>query len=235
MTITDTQPTARPQNATFGAGGAEPYARALRHNAADSLFLHETRLGELTSRTTMDFAKWNADADETDLTLLRAVTGPVLDIGCGPGRMVRAAMDLGLDVLGLDVSPAAVELATGTGLNVVEGSVFDEIAGEGTWQTALLVDGNIGIGGDVRAMLVRCRELLAVNGEIVVELDSDPDRDHTYIGTLVDADGGQSAVFPWAEIGLNRLVEIAADLGLLPSQEWILGDRSFCRLAMTAR
>jgi len=235
MTITDAQPTTRPENATFGAGGAEPYARALRHNAADSLFLHETRLGELTSRTTMDFAKWNADADDTDLTLLRAVTGPVLDIGCGPGRMVRAAMDLGLDVLGLDVSPAAVELATGTGLNVVEGSVFDTIPDEGSWQTALLVDGNIGIGGDVRAMLVRCRELLAVDGEIVVELDSDPDRDHTYIGTLVDADGGQSAVFPWAEIGLNRLVEIAADLGLTPSQEWVLGDRSFCRLAKTAR
>jgi SAM-dependent methyltransferase len=229
--LTDPTPTDVDHTATFGAGGGEPYARALRRSDTGALFLHEIHSGELGDSATMDFAKWNADADATDLSLLRAVTGPVLDIGCGPGRMVRAAMDLGLSVLGIDVSPTAVELANELGLSVLERSVFDTLPCEGQWQTALLVDGNIGIGGDVPAMLTRCRDLLAPAGEIVVELHSDPTRHHTFTGTLVDAHGAQSAVFPWAEVGLDRLVEMAEPVGLQLTQAWELAGRSFCRLA----
>jgi SAM-dependent methyltransferase len=222
-------------DATFGAGGGEPYARALRQRDPGVLFLHEIHRGQLGDSAAMDFAKWNADADATDLSLLRGVTGPVLDIGCGPGRMVRAAMDLGLSVLGIDVSSTAIELANELGLSVLERSVFDTLPSEGQWQTALLVDGNIGIGGDVAAMLVRCRDLLAPAGEIVVELHSDPTRHHTFIGTLVDTHGAQSAVFPWAEVGLDRLLEMAEPVGLQLTHAWELAGRSFCRLSRARR
>jgi len=215
---------------TFGSGGAEPYAEALRQNDPVTLQLSDNRLGE-SSNLVMDVARWNADADDADLTLLRSVTGPVLDIGCGPGRMVRAAMELGLVVLGVDVSATAIQIATEAGLNVLERSVFDALPAEGQWQTALLVDGNIGIGGDVRAMLQRCRELLTPTGEIVVELHDDADLDNTYVGQLVDARGGESALFPWAEIGLNPLTRIADDLGLALVQSWTIDGRTFCRLA----
>jgi SAM-dependent methyltransferase len=219
-----------PPQFTFGSGGAEPYASALRENDAVTLLLEDDLRGD-ASKSVMDVARWNADADDADLTLLRSVTGPVLDIGCGPGRMVRAAMDLGLVVLGVDVSPTAIEIATEAGLPVLEGSVFDTMPSEGQWQTALLVDGNIGIGGDVRAMLRRCRQLLTPTGEIVVELHSDPTRDNTYTGRLVDARGGESGFFPWAEIGLDAMVGIAAELGLDLVQSWELDGRTFCRLA----
>jgi SAM-dependent methyltransferase len=219
---------------TFGRGGAEPYARALRRNDTVTLLLRENRFGATASRSTMDVARWNADADDADLTLLRSVTGPVLDIGCGPGRMVRAAMDLGLVVLGVDVSPTAIDIATEAGLTVLEGSVFESMPAEGQWQTALLVDGNVGIGGDVRALLARCVELLTSTGEIVVEIDADEHRDSTYTGRLVDARGGTSEYFPWAEIGLRPLVAIAAELGLSLEQSWQIDGRSFCRLAITA-
>jgi len=224
--------TAPARAATFGAGGSEPYARALRTGDSHTLFLQEADSG---LRSSMDFARWNAEADFVDFTLLSDVTGPVLDIGCGPGRMVRAAMDLGMEALGIDVSPVAVQLARELGLNVIERSIFEPLPDEGNWQTALLVDGNIGIGGDVAALITRCRRLLAPAGELVIETHPDADRDYHYTGTLVDEHGGESESFPWAEIGFGPLVELAASRGLRLRQRWELDGRTFCRFDRTGR
>jgi SAM-dependent methyltransferase len=221
--------------ATFGSGGAEPYARALRTSSADVLYLQELRLDAPHATAEMDFARWNGAADDVDLRLLASVLGPVLDVGCGPGRMVRAAMDLGLEVLGVDVSPTAVELAHAAGLPVFEGSIFDALPNEKHWQTILLVDGNVGIGGDVDALLARCAELLTSTGEIVIELHPDDDLDRTYTGRLVDLHGGTSGTFPWAEIGLTGIARRASALGLVVRQAWSAGERSFCRLANIQR
>jgi len=217
--------------ATFGAGGAEPYARALRDGDSSTLYLQKVGADGSATLAAMDFARWSAAADSVDFTLLSAVTGPLLDIGCGPGRMVRAAMDLGMVALGIDISPAAVKYASENGLNVIEGSIFDALPREGHWQTALLVDGNIGIGGDPGALLERCRRLLAPAGEVVVEVHEDPDRDQTYTGTLVDAHGRASATFPWAEIGIARLSTLASQHGVTLTESWQLDGRTFCRLS----
>jgi len=215
--------------ATFGAGGSEPYATALR--GGDLLYLRDTR--ERASRPIiMDVSRWNADADAADLTLLGSVTGPLLDVGCGPGRMVRAANRLGLHALGLDVSATAIEIASGFGGSYLEGSVFDAVPGEGMWQTVLLVDGNVGIGGNIPALLARCRDLLSRTGEIVVELHRDADHEEHYTAEVVDSSGGHSALFPWAEIGLERLVALLPSLRLGLVQSWEIDGRSFCRLAI---
>jgi SAM-dependent methyltransferase len=218
-------------SATFGTGGSEPYARALR--AADShvLYLEELRDDESLTSLSMDFARWNGAADRVDIALLGSVRGPVLDVGCGPARMVRAAVAMQLEVLGLDVSPTAVELGRAAGLPMFEGSVFDTVPGEGEWHTVLLVDGNVGIGGDVSHLLRRCAELISFDGEVVVELDRDPNRDHRYTGRLVDIHGASSESFPWAEVGLAGVTRRAAGAGLALRQAWSVGSRSFCRLA----
>src|SRR5205823_333854 len=77
---------------------------------------------------------------------LRAV-GPVLDVGCGPGRHVLALARRGVLAVGVDVTPAAVRYARARGAPVFRGSVFAAVPGVGHWRTALLLDGNIGIGG----------------------------------------------------------------------------------------
>jgi len=145
--------------------------------------------------------------------------------------MVRAAMHRGLTALGIDVSETAVEIARESGLMVLNRSVFERLPREGLWGAALLVDGNIGIGGNPSALLERCAELIAFDGVIVVEVHADPMRDHMYDGTVVDIRGHQSDAFPWAEIGETALVRRAERIGLRLDQAWETDGRFFCRLA----
>jgi SAM-dependent methyltransferase len=188
--------------------------------------------GARRSRTArIDAARWNGEASAADLQLLHRVRGPVLDIGCGPGRMVRAATNLGMTALGIDVSTAAVEIARRSGVNALELSVFDELPLEGEWNTVLLVDENVGIGGNVTTLLRRCAHLIAPEGEIVVEVHRDARRDREYRGRLIDGDGNHSETFPWAEIGIIGLAHRAAGIELDLRQSWTSDDRTFARLA----
>ena len=47
--------------------------------------------------------------------------GKLLDVGCGSGASLKAAQQLGWDVIGLEVDPAAVQAARSIGLNIIEG------------------------------------------------------------------------------------------------------------------
>ena len=212
--------------ATFGSGGSEPYARALLRDDR-TLFLHS----ELHKTSfEMDLSRWSEDADATDFALLADANGPVLDIGCGPGRMVKAAMGQGLAALGIDVSQTAIDIARESGLMVLKRSIFERLPREGRWGSTLLVDGNIGIGGDPKALLARCAELVAPDGSVIVEVHADPERDRVYNGTLVDMHGYRSDEFPWAEVGRDALEEHAVRVGLALDQAWVTDGRSFCRL-----
>ena len=66
--------------ANFGAGGSEPYAAALRTENSAVLFLHEARRGGLVSAAPMDVARWNADADDADLTDVTPLEGARHDL-----------------------------------------------------------------------------------------------------------------------------------------------------------
>ncbi len=213
---------------SFGAGAGEPYAHAL-HDHARTLTLHEFR-GDARPSTgrRLEFDRFVRPADAEDGDAIRDVRGPVLDIGCGPGRMVLAAAARGHVALGIDVSPAAVRLAQSRGLPVLLRSVFDDVPGGGRWGTAILIDGNIGIGGDPTALLRRCSTLVRPGGgRIVVETHCDPARDRTFDSVVIDDLGRTSRPFPWAEVGTVALRRHAGAAGLARRREWRSATRSF--------
>lgn len=206
----------------FGAGGAEPWARVLRRGHGDLTLVPEG----VEPAQSLDVARWSAGADDTDLEALESLSGPVLDVGCGPGRMVRAALDAGLAASGIDVSRAAVRHCRRRGLPVLERSVFDPLPREGAWGAVLLLDGNVGIGGDVAALLARCRALLRPGGAVVVEVHADPERDVAFTGRVVGA-GASSAPFRWSQAGEHALLRAAT--GFEVERVWTRGERRFVR------
>ena len=117
----------------------------------------------------LPLARWLAPVDAADRAVLAQAAAPVLDIGCGPGRHLAALAAAGHDGLGLDLSPVAVRLARARGAEAILRSVFADVPRAGTWRTALLLDGNIGIGGAPAALLARARALVAPGGAVLVE------------------------------------------------------------------
>lgn len=170
-------------------------------------------------------------ADQTDQQLLRGIRGPVLDVGCGPGRHLHALAAFGVFALGVDLSPAAVELARGRGARAVVASVFDELPGSGSWRTALLLDGNIGIGGTPARLLARIAALLRDDGELLVELGAPNQRTES---TLVRLETGDavSSWFRWARVSVRDVARVARYGGLEVHRRWSLEGRWFARLGV---
>ena len=173
--------------------------------------------------------RWLGPVDEADSAILERVEGPVLDIGCGPGRHVAALRAAGQASLGLDLSPVAVSITRGRGAEAVLGSVFHEVPLAGRWGTALLLDGNIGIGGAPGALLRRARELLAPAGTVIVELDP-PGTRTSRTRVRLEAPGVVSEWFAWAQLAVDGVAPVAADAGLAPAWTLCAGERWFAAL-----
>jgi SAM-dependent methyltransferase len=207
----------------------------------------------------MPIGRWLAAASDVDERVLDRATGPVLDVGCGPGRHVHALSRRGVAAIGVELSPTAVRHARNRGARVVEGSIFEVAPDPGVWATALLLDGNIGIGGRPDVLLRRVGELLRAGGTILVELDpteeppvrpaatasgadggpSDaPRSDAAGVGSSpggpvrirIESDGTTSAWFPWARVTADAIEAPARAAGMVVTERWSDGDRHFCTL-----
>ena len=214
------------QTSHFGAGGDAPYDVALR-NGGGTLRLVE--LGADAGRR-VEIGRFLAAADAADESVIARLDGPVLDVGCGPGRLVHAAIVAGHLSLGVDVSRTAVEHARERGLPVLHRSVFDALPQEGSWRTLLLLDGNISIGGNPALLLERCARLVAPEGRVIVEVDPVRTTDRGYAATVVDEDGRSSSVFPWYDLGAEALRARLDGTGLGVAEEWAVSARAFVRL-----
>lgn len=158
--------------------------------------------------------RWSRPVDESDRALLAYCRGTTIDVGCGPGRMSEHLSDQGHAVLGLDIVREAVEQARTRGVPALRRNVFDPVPGEGRWDTVLLADGNIGIGGAPRELLTRCGELVdPVHGRIVVDLAGPGTGLSTHEALLVSG-GRRTRPFPWARVGVDAIEELAVSAAL---------------------
>lgn len=175
-------------------------------------------------------SRWLGSATAADDDVLRRAVEPVLDVGCGPGRHVLALARRGRLAIGLDISPVAVRVARSRGATVVEGCVFARVPGAGTWGSALLLDGNIGIGGRPARLLRRVAALLAPGGHVLVELEQ-PGRGSGGSRARLEAPGGVSEWFSWSRVDANAIGPVACRAGLRLTEQWEVQERWFACLA----
>jgi SAM-dependent methyltransferase len=162
----------------------------------------------------------------------RAAT-PVLDVGCGPGRMLAAREARGRAATGIDVSPVAVRLARRRGGHAIHASAFSRRVASAAWACVLLLDGNIGIGGDPERLLARTAELLAPGGEAIVEVDP-AGAGSTVVGMRLEGGGSVGPWFDWASVDADAIAVMARRAGLRIAGRFEGDGREFARLRRAA-
>jgi len=202
-------------------GALRPYEQSLRERSPVQLISDDGQL------LTLDVERWLDDLDEADEGVLARCRGPVLDVGCGPGRFVRAAAGLGIAALGIDVAATAVQLTRTAGGSAVLRDVFHPGPADGLWSTLLLMDGNVGIGGDVVRLLRRARSLLEPGGRLLVEAAADEHLDRALPRRFTRHGQPVGPRFVWAEVGIRPLIRHASELGFTVEEIWTVSARTF--------
>lgn len=173
--------------------------------------------------------RWVSPCDEADKAVIARATAPVLDVGCGPGRHTQALAEQGVVVLGVDLSDHAVAIARDKGLGVLARSIFDAVPRAGRWNSALLLDGNVGIGGDPARLLSHVASLLRPEGQLLVEIE---ERATLSSMESVRLEIGDEAGpwFDWAQVDLQGLSTLAGEAQLEVTDVWSVRDRWFAAL-----
>jgi len=178
--------------------------------------------------------RWLREAVPEEHQVLAMAVPPVLDVGCGPGRHTLALARRGVAVLGLDPAPTAVWLGRSRGASILQRSVFGRVPCPGRWGSALLLDGNVGIGGDPVALLRRVGSLVRPGGLLLVELEP-PGTGLRLLRARIEALEETGPWFPWAVVGSDRIGGLAAEAGMEVERRWSARGRWFASLRVHRR
>ena len=171
-----------------------------------------------------------------DRALAQWMEGRVLDVGVGAGRLALFLQEKGHDVVAIDQSPSAVEVARARGVKDVR--VHDILSGplDGeSFQAIALFGANLGIAGfhrNVEPFLETLMKMLTPGGRIIGtqvnwERTTNPEHlafqeanrkagKHPVEFTLRIFYAGLNEDFSWCLTNQKELVEIAGAVGLVP-------------------
>jgi SAM-dependent methyltransferase len=115
------------------------------------------------------FRRWPA----LDRRAMRFVRGRTLDIGCGGGRVCLHLQDRGQEVVGVDISPGAVEVCRRRGVRDVRLCSIDDVDESlGVFDTIVMLGNNFGLFASAtkaKRLLPRLHRLTSDRGRIVAE------------------------------------------------------------------
>ena len=104
---------------------------------------------------------------------MRFARGRTLDIGCGAGRHSLHLQGKGLDVLGIDESPLAIEVCRRRGLQQARVMSISRVSSQiGMFDTILMLGCNFGLFGDfrkARRLLRRFHRLTGPQGRVIAD------------------------------------------------------------------
>jgi SAM-dependent methyltransferase len=116
------------------------------------------------------FRRWD---DPLERRAMRFVRGRVLDVGCGGGRVCLHLQERGLDVVGIDSSPGAIECCRARGGRDARLLAIDAADSSlGSFDTIVFLGQNFGMLGSrarARRLLRQLARLTTPRGRIVAE------------------------------------------------------------------
>ena len=133
-----------------------------------------------------DAGRYLAEPVGHDLEALQRATGRVLDIGCGPGRIALHFQKQGHDVVGVDVSPLAIEVCRRRGVADARLLSIDQIDRTlGEFDTIVMMGNNFGLFGNpakAQRLLRRFARLTSAGARIIAQtLDPYATTDETHL------------------------------------------------------
>ena len=126
----------------------------------------------LGSQYVAEFDDWL----EPEKLAMDYVRGRVLDIGCGAGRVALYLQQQGLDVVGIDLSPGAIQVAKSRGIENAHLMDAESLEfSEDVFDTVILFGNNFGILGEEPKIVEMFRTLSTVTTKDAVILAASVD------------------------------------------------------------